>query len=245
MFTTKSVSARGLVPRTTNQTTRCKRSEIRCQAEVKTVDTLTGVVFQPFNEVQTQLATVQQTSGGQSLGRLMFEQDCEAAINEQINIEYNISYAYHSMYAYFDRDDVALRGFAQYFKEQSEEEREHAEKLMEYQNIRGGRVQLQSIMMPKMEFSDSDKGDALYAMELALSLEKLNYQKLMNVWSVADKYNDAQMQDFIEGEYLKQQVEDIKKTAQYVAILRRIGKGHAVFHFDLALRNGHADGEVA
>jgi len=62
----------------------------------------------------------------------MYEPDCEAAINEQINIEYNISYVYHSMYAYFDRDDVALRGFAQYFKKSSEEEREHAEKLMEY-----------------------------------------------------------------------------------------------------------------
>jgi len=48
-------------------------------------------------------------------------------------------------------------------------------------------------MMPHTEFGDETKGDALHAMELALSLEKLNYQKLMNVWSVADKYNDAQL----------------------------------------------------
>ena len=34
---------------------------------------------------------------------------------------------------YFSRDDVALHGFAKYFKTNSDEEREHAQKFMEYQ----------------------------------------------------------------------------------------------------------------
>ena len=46
---------------------------------------------------------------------------------------------------YFDRDDVALPGFASFFKEASDEEREHAETLMKFQNMRGGRVVLQDI----------------------------------------------------------------------------------------------------
>ena len=46
---------------------------------------------------------------------------------------------------YFDRDDVALKGFHKYFKNKSEEEREHAEKMMKYQNSRGGRIVLQPI----------------------------------------------------------------------------------------------------
>ena len=41
---------------------------------------------------------------------------------------------------YLYRDDVALHGFAKRFKEASHEEREHAEKLIQYQNMRGGRV---------------------------------------------------------------------------------------------------------
>ncbi|KAF3579285.1 hypothetical protein DY000_02035690 [Brassica cretica] len=49
------------------------------------------------------------------------------------SVEYNLSYVYHAMYAYFDRDNVALKGLAKFFKESSVEEREHAEKLMEYQ----------------------------------------------------------------------------------------------------------------
>lgn len=46
---------------------------------------------------------------------------------------------------YFDRDDVALRSFSSFFLERSVKEREQAEKLLEYQNMRGGRVLLQPI----------------------------------------------------------------------------------------------------
>jgi ferritin heavy chain len=46
---------------------------------------------------------------------------------------------------YFERDDVALPGFAKFFKKSSDEEREHAEKLMNFQNKRGGRIVLQDI----------------------------------------------------------------------------------------------------
>ncbi|NWH71926.1 FRIH protein, partial [Piaya cayana] len=77
--------------------------------------------------------------------RQNYHQDCEAAINRQINLELYASYVYLSMSYYFDRDDVALKNFAKYFLHQSHEEREHAEKLMKLQNQRGGRIFLQDI----------------------------------------------------------------------------------------------------
>ena len=55
-----------------------------------------------------------------------------------------------------------------FFKKSSHEEREHAELLMEYQNKRGGKVKLQSIMMPDMEFGGSPSGDALYGMSIIM-----------------------------------------------------------------------------
>ncbi|KAL6176482.1 hypothetical protein ACLB2K_053115 [Fragaria x ananassa] len=122
---------------------------------------LTGVLFEPFEEVKKELDLV-PTLPQVSLARQKYSEDSEAAVNEQINVEYNVSYVYHAMYAYFDRDNVALRGLAKFFKESSEEERGHAEKLMEYQNKRGGRVKLQSILMPVSEFDHAEKGDALY-----------------------------------------------------------------------------------
>jgi ferritin heavy chain len=198
---------------------------------------LTGVVFKPFEEVKKELMLV-PNAPQVSLARQKYSDDCEASINEQINVEYNVSYVYHAMFAYFDRDNVALKGLARFFKESSEEEREHAEKFMEYQNKRGGKVKLQSIMMPLSEFDHVEKGDALYAMELALSLEKLTNEKLLNLHAVASRNNDVQLADFVESEFLQEQVDAIKKISEYVAQLRRVGKGHGTWHFDQMLLRG-------
>lgn len=46
---------------------------------------------------------------------------------------------------YFDRDGVALPNFSRFFLERSVKKRDLAEKLLEYQNVRGGRVLLQTI----------------------------------------------------------------------------------------------------
>lgn len=69
---------------------------------------------------------------------------------------------------YFDRHDIALHGFYKYFKHASDEERGHAEKLMKYQNKRGGRIILKDIATPKK----SEWGSGVEAMEAALQLEK-------------------------------------------------------------------------
>nr|XP_015617629.1 ferritin-1, chloroplastic [Oryza sativa Japonica Group] len=206
-----------------------------CRAAGKGKEVLSGVVFQPFEELKGELSLVPQAKD-QSLARQKFVDECEAAINEQINVEYNASYAYHSLFAYFDRDNVALKGFAKFFKESSDEERDHAEKLIKYQNMRGGRVRLQSIVTPLTEFDHPEKGDALYGELLsACPIYKLVNEKLHNLHSVASRCNDPQLTDFVESEFLEEQVEAIKKISEYVAQLRRVGKGHGVWHFDQKL----------
>ncbi|KAK2982733.1 hypothetical protein RJ640_025149 [Escallonia rubra] len=196
--------------------------------------TALDVVFEPFEEVKKELLLVPSVPQA-SIARQKYSDQSEAAVNQQINVEYNVSYIYHAMYAYFDRDNVALKGLAKFFKDSSEEERQHAEKLMEYQNKRGGKVKLQSMLMPLSEFDHLEKGDALYAMELALSLEKLTNEKLLNLQRVADENNDVQLTDFVENEFLTEQVDAIKKISEYVSQLRRVGKGHGVWQFDQKL----------
>ena len=56
-----------------------------------------------------------------SVIRQNFHSESEAHLNKQINMELYASYVYLSMSAYFDRDDVALHGFAKFFKENSDE----------------------------------------------------------------------------------------------------------------------------
>lgn len=148
----------------------------------------------------------------------------------------NNSYVYHALHAYFDRDNVALPGIAKFFKEASDEEREHAHKLVSYQNERGGRVRLAPLAAPETEFSHPEKGDALYAMELALAMEKLNFAKLRELHDACDRAGDAAAADFVEGELLAEQTESVRRAAGMVAQLRRVGPGLGVFEFDRTLQ---------
>merc|ERR1712054_217408 len=100
--------------------------------------------------------------------RTNFHANSEALINKQINMELHASYVYMSMAAYFDRDDIALPGFAKRFQANSEEERDHAMKLIKYQNMRGGRVVFQDVAKAKTD----DWISALSAVEASLELEK-------------------------------------------------------------------------
>ena len=100
--------------------------------------------------------------------RQNFKEESEALINKQINMEFYASYVYMSMFTYFDRDDVAYPGLAAFFKKSSDEEREHGEKLIKYQNKRGGKVVFQDIAKP----SSMEWGSPVDALEAALELEK-------------------------------------------------------------------------
>merc|ERR1719454_2517001 len=85
------------------------------------------------------------------------------------------------MSSFFNRDDQALHGFADHFKKESNEERAHGMKLMEYQTKRGGRVVFQDIAKP----TTMDWGSPLEAMEAALELEKTVNQSLLDIHKVA------------------------------------------------------------
>nr|AFX93743.1 ferritin 1 [Ruditapes decussatus] len=168
----------------------------------------------------------------ESRPRQNFHQESEAGLNKQINMELYASHVYQSMAYYFDRDDVALPGFSKFFKHSADEEREHAEKLMKYQNKRGGRVVLQAIQKP-----DRDEwGSGLDAMKAALQLEKTVNQALIDLHKIASSHDDPQMTDFIEEEFLKEQVESIKEISDHVTTLTRLGSGHGEWHFDQKLQ---------
>ncbi|KXZ49346.1 hypothetical protein GPECTOR_22g940 [Gonium pectorale] len=216
--------------------------------------TQTGLVFQPMGEVAPLVAALDRQlldparepglAATQSLARMGFGADLEAGINEQINIELNMSYVYTSMYNFFARDDVGLPGFAAYFAHSADDERSHSRMLMDYQTQRGGRVKLLALAQPETEFWHQDKGDALHATELALSLEKLNFSKLRELHDLAEREGDSDATHFIEDNLLHQQSKDVKEAAVLVSQVRRAGRGLGVFHVDhlLSRQYGNQDG---
>merc|ERR1712126_543820 len=161
-----------------------------------------------------------------------FHSDSEALINKQINMELYASYVYLSLSAYFARDDIALVGFSKRFKDASDEEREHAMKLMDYQTMRGGRVVFREIAKPSID----EWGTALEAVEATLELEKTVNESLLVMHKTADDHGDAQMTDFLEGEFLKEQVEAVKEIADLVTKMKRAGDGIGLHIIDKELQ---------
>jgi len=153
--------------------------------------------------------------------RQNYHEDCEALINKQINMEFNASYIYLSMSSFFARDDQALHGFAKYFRENSDEERDHGIKFIKYQNERGGKVVYQDIAKPVA----TEWGSPLQALEAAMALEKEVNQSLLDLHKVSGDRGDAHLCDFLESEYLGEQVEAIKKLGDMITQLKRAGTG--------------------
>lgn len=92
----------------------------------------------------------------------MLTSKIEQAINRQINAELYSAYLYLSMCAYFE--SISLAGFANWMRQQTQEEMFHAMKMYDYVNERGGRVILQAIDQPP---ADWDSAVAVFADVLA------------------------------------------------------------------------------
>ncbi|KAJ7984562.1 hypothetical protein DPEC_G00356080 [Dallia pectoralis] len=147
-----------------------------------------------------------------------FHQDSEANINKLVNIKLMASYTFLSLGTYFDRDDVALSGFSHFFKERSSKEREQAEKLLEYQNSRGGRVLLQNIAKPIRE----DWKGGLDALTFSLEFQKTLNSSLLEVHSGATTHTDPHLCDFLERHFLTDSHDTIKKLGDHLSSLSRI-----------------------
>ncbi|XP_065835210.1 soma ferritin-like [Oscarella lobularis] len=160
--------------------------------------------------------------------RQNFHEQSEAGINAQITMELEAYYTYLAMAYHFDRDDVALKGFHEFFKHSAEEEQEHAQKLMKYQNRRGGRIVLNPIKAP----TKSEWKSGLDAMQDALALERAVNESLLKLHKVAASHDDAHLTDYLEEEFLDEQVKSIKELAGHVTNLKRVGPGLGEYQFD-------------
>ncbi|XP_015275503.1 PREDICTED: ferritin heavy chain B-like [Gekko japonicus] len=173
-----------------------------------------------------------------------FHPECEAAVSQLVNLELFASYVYLSMALHFDREDVALSHVAQFFREQFQEEREHADKFLRYQNQRGGRIVLEDIKKP-----DQDEWDnSLDAMQEALQLEKQVNQALLDLHSLATEKADPHLCNFLESEYLEEQVKAIKRLVDHITNLKHLGvpqNSMGEYLFDKLTLGGEQDRSAA
>ena len=77
---------------------------------------------------------------------------------------------------------------------------------------------------------------ALKAMEASLELEQSVHKALLELHATANKHNDPQMTDFIEGECLKEQVDAKKEIADLITKMKGVGEGVGLHIIDKELQ---------
>jgi ferritin heavy chain len=92
---------------------------------------------------------------------------------------------------------------------------------MKYQNMRGGKVELFTI--PNLSSDFNKENNVFNAFSHALQLEKNVNQSLLDLHKIASDNNDPQFSDYIEGEFLKEQVEAISELSKMITHLERLG----------------------
>lgn len=160
--------------------------------------------------------------------RQNYHRNCEEILNECVNVLLKSAYVNQCQAAHYDRNDVALKGFHLFFEQLNRQHLHQADKLMEYQNKRGGRVVLQNIDEPELSFWDSGAS----AMEYSLAIEKNINQHFLKLVLCAKKNGDPQLIGFLKKIALGKQVENIKKISDYISRLNQLGNGLGEYLFD-------------
>lgn len=67
-------------------------------------------------------------------------------------------------------------------------------------------------------------------------------QSLLQIHATASEHKDENFCDFLETEFLQEQVDSIKEISDHVTNLKRVGEGLGVYMFDRNLAEDGAEG---
>lgn len=155
----------------------------------------------------------------------MLKKTLEDAINDQIRREFESANIYLSMCAYFNSID--LPGFANWMMIQFQEEQMHALKFYNYVNDRGGRVRLQTLEGPAVDFDS-----VLDVFNKTLVHEQKVTGHINDLYALALEERDFAAQVFLQW-YINEQVEEEKNVSDIINVLKRVGNDeHALLMLD-------------
>ncbi len=155
----------------------------------------------------------------------MFSKTLNEEMNTQIKLELYSAYLYLSMSAHFEA--VNLEGFAHWMRVQAGEEQEHAMKFYDFIQERNGKIALQAIDQPPVEFTTP-----IAIFEQVLKHEESVTARINHLYELALKDNDYASQVFLQW-FISEQVEEEKNASDILAVLKIIGeKSNAIFQLD-------------
>lgn len=161
----------------------------------------------------------------------MIKSRIESAINDQINAELYSAYLYLSMAGFFHEEN--LDGFATWMKDHAQEETDHAMRFFNYLVERGGRIKLDTIDQPEVNWEG-----AIDVFQAAYEHEQRVTQRIHDLYDLAKQEDDKATVSMLKW-FIDEQVEEEDLFNGILQTLMKAeGKPSVVFMLDSKLQEG-------
>lgn len=139
---------------------------------------------------------------------------CEM-LNKQVTNEFHASHTYLAMACKFD--SMGLKGFAQWYFNQSNEERDHALKLINYMVDVDATVSLGEIKGPKAKFESAEE-----IIKISLDQEKEVTEQINKLMAQAETDDDYATRSFLKW-FIDEQVEEVATFKDLLNLVQMAG----------------------
>ena len=145
----------------------------------------------------------------------MLDKKVTELLNDQVNKEFYSAYLYLDFSIFYE--DAGLDGFANWYKIQAQEERDHAMLMMQYLQNNGEKVTLEAIAKP-----DKVLDDKLHVLELGLEHEQYVTSLIHAIYDAAYSVRDFRTMQFRDW-FVKEQGEEEKNAEDMIKKMKLFG----------------------
>ena len=130
----------------------------------------------------------------------MFNEKVAQLLNDQINKEFYSAYLYLDFASYYEEEGLA--GYANWFKIQAQEERDHAMLFMQYMHNNGLKVTLEAIGKPDVKIENF-----MDPLVESLAHEKFVTASINDIYAAAEESKDYRTMKFLDW-FIEEQGEE-------------------------------------
>lgn len=152
----------------------------------------------------------------------MINPQMETLLNEQFHREMAAAMQYLALTAYFE--DQNLDGFAHFFRLQAQEEMAHAMKQFDYVHTVDGKITMQALPQPKVDFSSNEE-----VLEFALENERNVTQDINKLMKASVEMGDFGTQTFLQW-FVTEQIEEEEVVRTLLHKLRMVGDNSSALY---------------
>ena len=137
------------------------------------------------------------------------------ALQSQVQQEMSNSYTYRAAALWLDQQ--MLHGLAAWFRKQSADEADHAQRFIDYLTDRGAAAELRALAAPKNSY-----GSLAELIQATHGLERHTSAAIHSLHALAVKEGDLPTQQVLQW-FIMEQVEEEKWSEEFLQMVKKIG----------------------